>query len=159
MDQFEDLPPDLAEIDKRLRAERPVADGSTLDRVMTRARRDRTPRTSRRAVAVAMATMLAIVGSTGVAAAVMGINPIDAVTTSSSTGSAGGSSKQSEVQLDAASSQYCPPLAQLQDELARLRGRLNAELSKPPKLQDKKLIQQLQADIKRVERLIKSCYG
>jgi hypothetical protein len=37
MNHFEDMPPDLADIDQRLRANRLVADEPMLDRVMTRA--------------------------------------------------------------------------------------------------------------------------
>lgn len=174
MDNFEDIPPELAELDERLRANRPVADGPTLDRVMSRAQRGRSqrsffsrsgasaPRPYRHSMAVAMATMVAIVGSIGMAATVIGVNPIDAVRTSapsSSPSSTGGSTTDSSAQLNAASSQYCPPLETLEDELKRLQNRLKAELAKPEKQQDQKLIRQLRADIRKLEQQIKTCYG
>jgi hypothetical protein len=123
MDHFEDIPPDLTDIDERLRANRPVADPPTLDRVMTRAQRVRSrrlfslppapaaPRARRSRLAVGMATLVTVVGSTGVATAMMGVDPVDAVMHFSGTGGASGSSRSSgsELQLNAANSQYCEP--------------------------------------------------
>jgi hypothetical protein len=187
MDHFDqDMPPDLADIDERLRVNRPIADGPTLDRVMTRAQRVRSRRLSSllpasraprigRKLAVAMVTLFTVVGSTGVATAVMGVNPVDALRQSSGTSGASGSSRSSEfeLQLNAASSQYCPPLQTLEmqrDTLEKQRNKLQKELddelAKPPNQKDNELIKRLRKEIKDVEKAlhdvekeIKSCYG
>lgn len=70
----DDLPPDLAHLGERMRDERPVADDTTLERMMQRAggpglRTSR--RVPRRAFAVSLATVLAMVSVTGVAAAAL----------------------------------------------------------------------------------------
>jgi hypothetical protein len=67
------LPQDLTELGRRLRDERPVADDDALDRMMRRAHvpSRRSPRHARRAFAVSLATMFAMVSVTGVAAAAL----------------------------------------------------------------------------------------
>ena len=70
----DDLPPDLADLGRRMRDERPVAEDASLDRMMQRARtanRKAPRRAPRRAFAVSLATMLAMVSVTGVAAAAL----------------------------------------------------------------------------------------
>jgi hypothetical protein len=70
----DDLPPDLADLGRRMREERPVADDAALARMT---RRTPTPsrqtprRAPRRAFAVSLATMFAMVSVTGVAAAAL----------------------------------------------------------------------------------------
>jgi hypothetical protein len=70
--EHDELPPDLSDLGRRMRRERPVAGDDGLDRMMQRAR---TPspsaarRTPRRVFAVSLATMLAMISVTGVAAA------------------------------------------------------------------------------------------
>jgi len=110
MTDFEQIPPDLTGIDEQLAAHRPVADGDTLDRVMTRTQRARSdrrswlrpqgaPRSNRRILAVTAATLFTMAGTTGLAAAVMGVSPKDAVSTLS---------PSSSPETDASSRQYCP---------------------------------------------------
>jgi hypothetical protein len=72
--EHDELPPDLSELGRRMRRERPVADDDGLDRMMQRARtppRSAPRRTPRRVFAVSLATMLAMVSVTGVAAAAL----------------------------------------------------------------------------------------
>lgn len=74
MTNFDDdeLPPDLADLGRRMRDERPVAQTGALDRMMQRAHVAGQPaarRAPRRTFAVSLATMLAMVSVTGVAAA------------------------------------------------------------------------------------------
>jgi hypothetical protein len=110
MTDFEQIPPDLAGIDEQLAAHRPVADGDTLDRVMTRTQRARSdrrswlrpqgaPRSNRRILAVTAATLFTMAGTTGLAAAVMGVSTKDAVSTLSTSSSS---------ESNASSKQYCP---------------------------------------------------
>jgi soluble cytochrome b562 len=161
MDSFDDLPPELAETDELLSANRPVADRHTLDRVMSRAQRARSRRLPaflsssastpghRRKLAVAAATIATIAGSTGIAAAVAGVNPLNVASPS------GGSTTQ--VQLNAASTQYCSPsqLLALQQQLAKLQKQLEQELKK--KKPDQALIKQLQQQIQQLLVQIKQC--
>jgi len=70
----DELPPDLAELGRRMRDERPVADQAAVDRMMQRTHtpsRQTSSRAPRRAFAVSLATMLAMVSVTGVAAAAL----------------------------------------------------------------------------------------
>jgi len=108
MTDFEQIPPDLTGIDEQLAAHRPVADGDTLDRVMTRTQRARSdrrswlrpqgaPRSNRRILAVTAATLFTMAGTTGLAAAVMGVSTKDVASTLSPSSSPNASSKQ-----------YCP---------------------------------------------------
>ncbi len=171
MDHFEDIPPDLAETDARLRANRPSADAPTLDRVLARAQRVRGRRltsllpspaaSSRSRVAVVLATLIAVVGSTGVATAVMGVSPRDALRaatpdlTSSDTSS--GASSGAQLQRNAGNSQYCPPLAELEKERAELEKELADERAKPKP--DRKKIRQLERRLEHVNDEIERCYG
>jgi hypothetical protein len=68
----DDLPPDLADLGRRMREERPVAEDAALDRMMPRAQTSGAQtagRTPRRAFAVSLAATFAMVSVTGVAAA------------------------------------------------------------------------------------------
>lgn len=68
----DDLPPDLADLGRRMRNERPAAENDALDRMKQRAHassRQSPRRAPRRTFAVSLATMLAMVSVTGVAAA------------------------------------------------------------------------------------------
>lgn len=67
----DDLPPDLADLGRRMRDERPVAQDDALARMTppTDAARRAPRRAPRRAFALSLATMLAMVSVTGVAAA------------------------------------------------------------------------------------------
>lgn len=70
--EHDELPPDLSALGRRMRHARPVADEAGLDRMMRRARTPSRPaprRAPRRVFAVSLATMLAMVSVTGVAAA------------------------------------------------------------------------------------------
>ena len=70
----DELPPDLADVGRWMRDERPVADDAAVDRMMQRTQAASRPtprRTPRRAFAVSLATMLAMVSVTGVAAAAL----------------------------------------------------------------------------------------
>ena len=70
----DDLPPDLEDLGRRMRDERPVAEDATLDRMMQRtqaAGRPAARRAPRRTLAVSLATMFAMVSVTGVAAAAL----------------------------------------------------------------------------------------
>lgn len=72
--EHDELPPDLSDLGRRMRDERPVADDPALDRMMQRAQAagHRTPRRApRRVFATSLATMLAMVSVTGVAAAAL----------------------------------------------------------------------------------------
>lgn len=90
----DDLPPDLSDLGRRMRDQRPVADDAALDRMMPRAR---TPdartlrRAPRRTFAVSLATMLAMLSVTGVAAAALfGVGvPVLGHSLTKSTGQAG----------------------------------------------------------------------
>jgi hypothetical protein len=108
-----------------------------------------------------MVTLFTVVGSTGVATAVMGVNLVDALRQSSGTSGASGSSRLSEfeLQLNAASSQYCPPLPSLEARRDRLQRQLDRELAKPNNEQDKELIKTLRTEIRDVENEIRTCYG
>jgi hypothetical protein len=157
-----------------------------LDRVMTRAQRvrsrrlsspltaSRAPRNGRK-LAVAMATLFTVVGSTCVATPVMGVNPVDALRQSSGTSGASGiiALVGSELQLNAASSQYCRPLQTLEMTRVELEGKrddlqklLDAELAVPPNQKDheeikrlRKAINDVEKEIKNAEKEIKTCYG
>jgi hypothetical protein len=68
----DDLPPDLADLGRRMRDERPVAEDAALARMMQRTQRQAQPsrrRAPRRTLAVSLATTLAMLSVTGVAAA------------------------------------------------------------------------------------------
>lgn len=67
----DDLPPDLADLARRMRDERPVAQEDTLARMTPRTEEARPAprRAPRRAFALSLATILAMVSVTGVAAA------------------------------------------------------------------------------------------
>ena len=174
MDNIDDIPPELSEIDERLTAGRPVAGEPALQRVMTRAQGARSrrlpsllshwraPRRTRRLLGVALATTVAVAGSTGVAAAVIGLKPVDVIRvvtpdlTQRGTGSSGGGS-DSQVQRNAASSQYCPTKEELQEEIAELQRQLQEELRKPRP--NPGTIRRITAEIRRVAQEIEECYG
>jgi hypothetical protein len=70
----DDLPPDLSDLGRRMRDERPVAEDDALDRMMQRANRParQAPRRApRRAFAASLATTIAMLSVTGVAAAAL----------------------------------------------------------------------------------------
>jgi hypothetical protein len=70
----DDLPPDLSELGRRMRDERPVAEDDALDRMMQRAHtpsRQAPRRARKRAFATSFATMVAMLSVTGVAAAAL----------------------------------------------------------------------------------------
>jgi hypothetical protein len=72
--EHDDLPPDLSDLGRRMRDERPVAEDDALDRMMQRAQtpsRETPRRAPKRALAVSLTTMLAMVSVTGVAAAAL----------------------------------------------------------------------------------------
>lgn len=145
MDDFDRIPADLTDADARLRASRPVADAAALDRVLTRAQRARSSRRSslasafslrahRRKLVVAVATMGAVVGTTGVAAAVAGLKPaavLNAITLQS--GSPSNHSGGLQLTPNAGNRQYCPGLVGLQAKLNALTAALNVELGRRPR--------------------------
>jgi hypothetical protein len=70
----DDLPPDLSDLGRRMRDERPVAEDDALDRMSQRAHtpsRQAPRRTRKRAFATSFATMVAMLSITGVAAAAL----------------------------------------------------------------------------------------
>ena len=95
----DDLPADLSDLGRRMRDERPVAEDDALDRMLQRTQKpsDQTLRRApRRAFAVSLGTMFAMVAVTGVAAAALfGMN----------FGSLGNALKNSTSQVGIASNQ------------------------------------------------------